>query len=1802
MLHEFDIETPHRLTYGAWHGHIVFAQWLMQVVKPKVFVELGTHNGDSYFSFCQTVKKNNLPTECHAVDTWIGEDQSGFYGEEVFQSVNKYNKDNYVSFSTLHRCLFDEARELFDDSSIDVLHIDGFHSYEAVSHDFYSWLPKLNNNAVVLFHDTNEYKEGFGVHKLWQELVNKFSGKTFSFLHAHGLGVLGLGNKYPELLEKLFDANNQEKMAYRNFFSELTYLLNQPAENKRLSMENQEFKIYLDRGNGFSESDSEKVPLGQLKGKAELSLKTYEDIVNIRLDPGKNPILILLSDIRLNKKNGQIVWPEIINGNYKSKVCINGAGDKKMNEILIFFTAKNPQLFFKPEKSTYKHFSFRYKIFGFYEFANYSIIEELQHKKKMLSQSLNDSNVKMIELEKASKKETEILQEQLRIKDELITKSNQIIYSLKIEMNDQKKQLQSIRDKITKTKSELIDYKKKFFKENTDLRERIKHLEYELKEQSNRFIEFEKKSRISEQQYEEKLEQREKQFKAEAKQFERKFKTETECLEKQFEEKWKHLEQLTIEKTVQLKKELVKQNALIRENFKKEEERLEKEIKNLNEKYALFKKAEREKIIQQYNRFRLLRLTANILKYIGNPLKYYRYQSDRFIVKNSGLFDEEWYLSEYHDLYLSTVDLLKHFILYGNREGRNPNSVFDTKYYLKKYPDVKESGFNPLVHYIRYGWKEGRNPSPNFNTQQYLSVHKDAEESGINPLIHYLSSVRNERKENKIVKPLYREDELKRQKQLIQNSGMFNEKYYYTYYPDVKKSSIDALTHYLKVGFLERRNPGPDFDTSFYFEMYPDVLQSKMNPLVHYLEFGIKEHRLPKMIKTDEKRMLEQSDINDLSDGEGIKKIGGKIAVCLHLFYVDLTDEFISFLDNIPFEFDLYISTTKEEKRIIEQAFDDIKNVQLLKVKTFSNVGRDIYPFIRLFAKYLRKYDYVCKIHSKKSEHQPLLKGWRQYLLKNLLGSESSVKRIINVFENDPGVGVIFPVKYPVIEHLCESNSWGMSLNAAKKHFKDLLDDFKKDFIYPTSSMFWFRPGALEPLLSKKFRKEDFDNEKGQIDGTLAHAIERTFGLYPIKTGYSLKTTYFSSRFLQITNSIGLQKIEHNLNILFIAHDLAMAGAEMVLYSIMYWLKQHTSCRIQLLAISDGYDGGMMKDKFLKIANIHYWNDIRYLFEDKNVANSFLKIFGSIDLIYGNTIVSAQVYKKLSVLEIPFITHIHELEETIQKYIQQNVVGQMKEFTTKYIACSKQVKNNLVNNHNISRKSLKQVNAFIDIDEINPKPKSVIREKYGLRKDKVIIWGCGTIYWRKGTDLFIYTAKKLLQEGIKNFHFYWIGKNFWKEDSHKYGTWKELEEYIKKEELSDYITFLGAMESPKRFFRAGDIFYLPSREDPFPLVCLEAAECKLPVLCFKDAGGMPDFISEKEGNALPYLDTDAATNKLIELISNPDIIESKGEAARRKLLRNHVSDIAVPEILDICRSVSMKPPLVSVVIPFYNQEKYVESRMESILNQTFRDFEIIVLDDASTDNTKEKIKPYVHLPFFSFLLNNSNSGSVFKQWEKGIKAAKGKYIWIAEGDDLSENCFLENLLPFMKNQDVNLSYSASHTIDENNTINKDHYLKVGHYRGLQFDESRWKNDYVSDGTDEIINALAIRNIIPNVSGALMRKDKLLNIDFDVCSQFTCAGDWFTYLSLLSEGKIAYSAKPLNYHRIHSSSVVGTNKLKIENTIPDYYKIHLHAKDNFEIPKTNRELMIKSVLNMKNLWPEIEDSKFKNFYNVDKILG
>ena len=231
--------------------------------------------------------------------------------------------------------------------------------------------------------------------------------------------------------------------------------------------------------------------------------------------------------------------------------------------------------------------------------------------------------------------------------------------------------------------------------------------------------------------------------------------------------------------------------------------------------------------------------------------------------------------------------------------------------------------------------------------------------------------------------------------------------------------------------------------------------------------------------------------------------------------------------------------------------------------------------------------------------------------------------------------------------------------------------------------------------------------------------------------------------------------------------------------------------------------------------------------------------------------------------------------------------------------------------------------------------------------------------------------------------------------------------------------------------------------------------------------------------------------------------------------------------------------LVSIIIPNYNHANFLKQRIESVLDQTYSNFELIILDDCSTDRSIQIIEHYRAHPKVSYIeYNKSNSGSPFKQWKKGIEQAKGDFLWIAESDDWCDNVFLEVMVPILeKDEAISIAYCKSQMVGvEGLCINGlDEW-----YRDLS--GVRWNNDYLNDGNDEIEKYLCVKNTIPNASAVLFRKTHF-EIFNELPTNYKLCGDWLFWIKMLVGNKIAYTIRCNNFYRIHNSTVRMINKDK-----------------------------------------------------------
>jgi hypothetical protein len=221
---------PKRCTSSGWCRLVPVLFSLFSFVRPRRYVELGVHSGMSFFSACQASEHLELDADCIGIDSWLGDEHAGLQEPEVFSDVIEYLKQNYPDQSII-QTYFESALGCFESGSIDLLNIDGLHTYAAAKRDFESWLPKMSETGVIIFCETNVHEQNFGVWRLWGELSKRYP--AFNFRHRHGLGILYVGSKPSPIAEclKLLQVDSGYAVLAQSYFESIGPLVSEDRTN-----------------------------------------------------------------------------------------------------------------------------------------------------------------------------------------------------------------------------------------------------------------------------------------------------------------------------------------------------------------------------------------------------------------------------------------------------------------------------------------------------------------------------------------------------------------------------------------------------------------------------------------------------------------------------------------------------------------------------------------------------------------------------------------------------------------------------------------------------------------------------------------------------------------------------------------------------------------------------------------------------------------------------------------------------------------------------------------------------------------------------------------------------------------------------------------------------------------------------------------------------------------------------------------------------------------------------------------------------------------------------------------------------------------------------------------------------------------------------------------------------------------------------------------------------------------------------------------------------------------------------------
>lgn len=597
--------------------------------------------------------------------------------------------------------------------------------------------------------------------------------------------------------------------------------------------------------------------------------------------------------------------------------------------------------------------------------------------------------------------------------------------------------------------------------------------------------------------------------------------------------------------------------------------------------------------------------------------------------------------------------------------------------------------------------------------------------------------------------------------------------------------------------------------------------------------------------------------------------------------------------------------------------------------------------------------------------------------------------------------------------------------------------------------------------------------------------------------------------------------------IVLVSHDAHPHGAQYLALHIARELHEGFGCDVDVILLG----GGTLAGEFGRHGTVHDASAFTQAQMDDLAMR--LRTAGR-RVAIANTTVAGQFVAALSHAGLKVVSLIHELPGLIRDFGIGGHARSIAEHAHRIVFAAPQVRDGFLQvapNTRQEQLVLRPQGLFVrnpyrwttDADAA----RAQLRQRLGLPADSRIVLSVGYGDRRKGLDLLGEMVARLLVYR-DDVHCVWVGH-------YDTALMEAARARLRKLGREDRLHANGIDFDTALYYAGADVYVLASREDPFPNVVLESLSVGLPVVAFAGTGGAEDLLKLGAGRLVPAFDVDALADQVADLIATPAARERCGSIGRQLIaerfgFRQYVFDLL--GLLDAA------PPKVSVVVPNYNYAHLLRDRLFSIVQQQVPLYEIIVLDDASSDDSLRVLNELRDELGIDISVHPSatNSGSVFRQWSRGVELAKGDYVWIAEADDLSAPDFLQTVLESMvADPDVVMSYCDSRQIDDAGCVLADSY----DYYTRSVSAERWGRAYIREGIEEIRHALAVKNTIPNVSAVVFRREPLLEVlrqNLEQIAQCRIAGDWLVYVHLLARGRIAYDPGALNIHRRHSGSV------------------------------------------------------------------
>ena len=610
--------------------------------------------------------------------------------------------------------------------------------------------------------------------------------------------------------------------------------------------------------------------------------------------------------------------------------------------------------------------------------------------------------------------------------------------------------------------------------------------------------------------------------------------------------------------------------------------------------------------------------------------------------------------------------------------------------------------------------------------------------------------------------------------------------------------------------------------------------------------------------------------------------------------------------------------------------------------------------------------------------------------------------------------------------------------------------------------------------------------------------------------------------------------------IALVSHDAHRHGAQLIALALARTLIMDHNVRLTVLL----GDSGELASEFAALApteivpgnfaDLAAWRDAAHRLAASGVT-----------AVLCNTTVSAKAIGPLLENGLRVVQLVHELPSLIRQFGLEAAARDAAAHAAAVVFASSYIRDRFlevagpIRNRSVLRHQgmyLRRLSA-----EERRSERIAMRHALGIEDDRRVVLGVGYGDVRKGLDLWPRLARRVLED-CPAAVFLWVGRV-------EPGLRHWLEHDLQISGLQEQLLLVGERTDMAGIYAAADAYALTSREDPFPSVVIEAMGNGLPTVVFENSSGIVELVRDAGGVSVPYLDVDGMGRELARLLLDHAAATAMGASLAACIARGFDYKDYGAALL----ALAMPPSLsVSVVVPNYNYARHLRQRLQSIWAQRMPIHEIILLDDASTDDSREVVTELTRespVPIRA-VWNDVNSGSVSRQWAHGVSLAEGDLVWIAEADDFADPDFLATALPPFEDPEVVLSYTESRMVDENGEVLAPNYL--GYVSDIS--ATRWTEDFRRPGPDEVAEALSVKNTIPNVSAAVFRRLALaavLSGHLEVLAACRNVADWLCYVRLLMRGgTVAFAARVLNNHRRHSTSVTvsATDRRHLEEIV------------------------------------------------------